>query len=55
MIYLGVSPLLINLNDLPQALNKTGSYIYADKTCIFYQDDALSSYNSLFVTDYVRI
>ena len=29
---------LININELPQALNNTGSYIYADKTCIFYQD-----------------
>ena len=26
------------LNDLPQALNETGSYLYADDTCIFYQD-----------------
>ena len=26
------------INDLPQALNKTRSYLYADDTCIFYQD-----------------
>ena len=25
-------------NYLPQALNETGSYIYADDNCIFYQD-----------------
>ena len=35
---LGPLLFLININDLPQALNNTGSYIYADKTCIFYQD-----------------
>ena len=29
---------LIYINDLPQALNKTGPYLYADRTCIFYQD-----------------
>ena len=36
---LGPLPLLIYIyiNDLPQALNKTGSYLYADDTCIFYQ------------------
>ena len=27
---------LIYINDLPQALNETGSYV--DDTCIFYQD-----------------
>ena len=35
---LGPLLFLININKLPQALNNTGSYIYADKTCIFYQD-----------------
>ena len=35
---LGSLLFLININKLPQALNNTGSYIYADKTCIFYQD-----------------
>ena len=29
---------LIYINDLPQALNETGSSLYADDTCIFYQD-----------------
>ena len=29
---------LIYINDLPQALNETGSYLYADDTCIFCQD-----------------
>lgn len=29
---------LQHVNDLPQALNKTGSYLYADDTCIFCQD-----------------
>ena len=29
---------LIYKNDLPQALNETGSYLYADDTYIFYQD-----------------
>ena len=29
---------LMYINDLPQALNETGSYFYADDTCIFYQD-----------------
>ena len=35
---LGPHLFLIYINDLPQALNKTGSYLYADDTCIFYQD-----------------
>ena len=35
---LGPLLFLININELPQGLNNTGSYIYADKTCIFYQD-----------------
>ena len=26
------------VNYLPQALNKTGSYLYTDATCICYQD-----------------
>ena len=29
---------LIYINDLPQALNETESHLYADDTCIFYQD-----------------
>ena len=29
---------LIYKDDLPQVLNETGSYCYADETCIFYQD-----------------
>ena len=28
---------LIYINDLPQALKETGSYLYADDTNIFYQ------------------
>ena len=35
---LGLPLFLIYLNGLPQALNNTGSYLYADDTCIFYQD-----------------
>ena len=35
---LGSLLFLIYVNDLPQALNETGSYLYADDTCIFYQD-----------------
>ena len=35
---LGLLLFLIYLNDLPQALSETGSYLYADDTCIFYQD-----------------
>ena len=35
---LGPFLFLIYINDLPQALNETGSYLYADDTCIFYQD-----------------
>ena len=30
--------LLIYTNDLPQALNEIGLCLYADDTCIFYQD-----------------
>ena len=35
---LGLLLFLIYINYLPQALHKTGSYLYADNTCIFYQD-----------------
>ena len=35
---LGPFLFLIYINYLPQALNETGSYLYADNTCIFYQD-----------------
>ena len=28
----------IHITDLPKALNETRSYLYADDTCIFYQD-----------------
>ena len=37
-IYLRLLLFLIYISDLPQALNETGSYLYADNTCIFYQD-----------------
>ena len=38
-IYFRATPLPnIYINDLSQALNETGSYLYADNTCIFYQD-----------------
>ena len=26
------------MNDLPHALNETGLYLYANNTCILYQD-----------------
>ena len=35
---LGLHLFLIYINDLPQALNKTKSCLYADNSCIFYQD-----------------
>ena len=35
---LGPLLFLIYVNNLPQALNETWSYLYADDTCIFYQD-----------------
>ena len=35
---LGLLLFLICVNDLPQALNGTGSYLYAGDNCIFYQD-----------------
>ena len=39
-IYYRAAPLpnTVYVNDLPQALNETGSYLYADDSCIFYQD-----------------
>ena len=39
-IYLRAAPFPnIYITDLPQTLSKTGSYLYADDTCIFYQDE----------------
>ena len=35
---LGLLLFLIYINDLPQALKETASYLYTDNTCIFYQD-----------------
>ena len=35
---LGTLLFLIYINDLPQILNETGSYLYVDDTCIFYQE-----------------
>ena len=35
---LGPFLFLIYINNLQQALNETGPYLYADDTCIFYQD-----------------
>ena len=38
-IYFRITPLSnIYINDLPQGLNETVPYLYADDTCIFYQD-----------------
>ena len=37
-IYLRVTPLPNIHIDLPQPLNETGTYLYVDDTCIFYQD-----------------
>ena len=38
---LGPILFLIYINDLPQALNETGSYLYPDGTCVLYQDKAV--------------
>ena len=35
---LGLLLFLIYINNLPQTLNETGSYLYTDDSCIFYQD-----------------
>ena len=36
--YSGTTRLLIYINDLPIALSETASDLYADNTCIYYQD-----------------
>ena len=35
--FIGSLLFLIYINDIPQGLNETASYLYADDTCIFYQ------------------
>ena len=45
---LGLLLFLIHINDLPQPLNETGSYLYADDTCIFYQDKNAEKIEKVF-------
>ena len=40
-IYLRATPFSNIYKCLPQSLNETASYLYADDTCIFYQDQML--------------
>ena len=38
----------IYINDLPQALNETGSHLYTDDTYIFYQDKDVEKIEKVF-------
>ena len=38
----------IYVNDLPQALNETGSHLYTDDTYIFYQDKDVEKIEKVF-------
>ena len=42
------------INDLPQALNETGSCLYADDTCIFYQDKYVAKIEKSLCEWFVR-
>ena len=41
--------------DLPQALNETGSYLYADDTCIFYQDQDVEKIEKVLNKEFLSL
>ena len=49
---LGPLLFLIYINHLPQALSETGSYLYADNTCIFYQDKDVEKIEKVFNNEF---
>ena len=52
---LGLLLFLIYINDLPQALNKIGLYLYADNTCIFYQDKNIEKIEKILNKEFLSL
>ena len=46
---------LIYINDLPQALNETGSYLYADNICNFYQDKGVEKTEEVLSKEFLSL
>ena len=48
-----LGPLLFLIyNDLPQSLSESGFYLYADDTCIFYQDKFIHKIEDVLTTEF---
>ena len=52
---LGPLLFLIYKNDIQQALNETGSYLYADDTCIFYLDKDLDKIEKVLNKEFLLL
>ena len=52
---LGLLLFLIHINDLPQALNETRSYLYADNTCFLYQDKDVEKIDKVLNKEFLSL
>ena len=52
---LGLLLFLLYVNDLPQSLLDVGSYLYADDTCIFYQQENIKKTKNVLNKDFSKL